>query len=83
MLLYSLYLMELIIKYMFLKIDNIIINLDKVTIISVNKVAQAIWNVKIEAEKGNIIYSKDFKNEKDAHDLGNKFTTLIKPIYLQ
>lgn len=69
---------------MFLEIENKLINLDNVTTISVNKVAQELWNVQVEAEKGNVVYSsKDFNNEKDAIDLCDQFSTLLKPVKLQ
>jgi hypothetical protein len=67
---------------MFLEIENQIINLNTVTVIRVTQTAQGIWSVQIEAEKGNIIFNKDFNNAKDAEDYGNKFSTLLKPSQL-
>ena len=67
---------------MFLEIENLIINLNVVTVIRVTQTAQGIWSVQIEAEKDNIIFNKDFRSAKEAEDYGNKFSTLLKPTQL-
>lgn len=67
---------------MFLEIENQIINLDNVKRIYVDRTAQGIWTVKIEAEKGNILFAKDYRNEQDAIDFGTKFSDILKPIQL-
>ena len=64
---------------MFLELENQIINLNLVTVIRIIQSAQGIWSVQIEAEKGNILFEKDFQSANDADDYGNKFSTLLNP----
>jgi hypothetical protein len=64
---------------MFLEIDNQIINLNAVTVIRLIRSAQGIWSVQIEAEKGNILFNKDFSSEEEANVYADKFSELLKP----
>jgi hypothetical protein len=67
---------------MFLDIDNCIINLDRVTIISLDRETPNLFIVKIEADKDHILFQKEFRKEEDANLFAQKLAKLLNNLSL-